>query len=168
MRSALGSGEAAKTCLKSWWTTTRRRPRTGRGRRLLAGKKRRVGKVAEADHQVVHISISWSRRFLYINNPQVQARWGRQALIFCRYLREGKVRRKTRHSLRLPVFFSQWNHVSRIWRGAEIDCMRKCTHKNVHLYTYKYVWWNCVTGIPEFILIKCLVKLTKYYSIPAC
>ena len=49
MRSASGSGEAARTCLKSWWTTrTRRRPiKTGRGR-----MRRRVGKVAEADHQV--------------------------------------------------------------------------------------------------------------------
>ena len=91
MRWASGLGEAAKICLRSWWTTTRRGWRIGRGR-----MKRRVEKAAEADHQV-YCSTTWLF-FSSSYDAQVRARWGRQGLIFCQYLREERVRRKTRQS----------------------------------------------------------------------
>ena len=131
MRSASDFGEAAKTCLKSWWTTTRRRWRTERGK-LLAKMKREVGKVAEPDHQV-YISTSC---MVPINNPQAQARWGPQALIFFQYLRGEKVKRKTRHSDLL--LFAQQNHVSRILTGS-----RRLLHAKMYTYQKKCMMKLC-------------------------
>ena len=58
---------------------------------------------------------------LTIYDAQARARWGRQGLIFCQYLRGGRARRRTSPSWFLP---RQWNSVS---RTAMTNCpMKHC------------------------------------------